>query len=83
MKPFEFKPVNEEEKILQEENNKYADNAIKLLDEASEIDKSTLAKEFPDKILLMIFVRAIEKENYQINSFLKPIIEERGLVIPK
>ncbi len=83
MKPFEFKPINEEEKLLLEENNKYSDNAIKLLEEASEMARSTIVKGLPSEILLMIFVRAIEKENYQINAFLKPIIEERGMVIPK
>ncbi len=83
MKPFEFKPINEEEKLLLEESNKYSDNAIKLLEEASEMDKSVLAKELPDEILCMIFVRAIETENFEINAFLKPIIEERGIVIPK
>lgn len=83
MKPFEFQPISEEEKIFIEENNKYSDNAIELLKEANEKDRLVVVKELPDSQLLMIFVRAFDTENYEINAFLKPIIEERGMVIPK
>ena len=83
MRPFEFQPFNEGEEKFIEENNRFSDNAIEILEKASEIERLNLVKEFPDEILCTVFTRAFEKENYEINAFLKPIMEEKGMVIPK
>ena len=55
----------------------------RIMSQKRDVIQQFLEKELPDEILCMIFVRAIEKENFIINAFLKPIIEERGIVIPK
>lgn len=83
MKPFEFEPNSEEEVIFIKENNEFADNTINVLKIASDTDREILAGELPDEIICIIMTRACDNEDYEIMAFLKPIIEERGMTIPK